>query len=169
MDPIPKPASVEIPLPYETEGVSHWFRLDYETLKKVLISVGCLSVRGAQVIAYRYVNTQSHHTYESYDGPMGFEQPIEIPDLIEQIGDFGMNEEFPNNFIVALAVQIDESNRLLVQYDCDAQPNVCDDCEPTHEDEHHSCGHVMDFVDATYSVHHGAISDHTVQDALAFM
>lgn len=169
MDPIPKQQSVDIPKPYEDERAKHWFLLDYEKLKRVLESLDCLTVRGSQVIAYSYVNTQSSRMHELHNGPMEFEVPTDIPRLLEGIGDIGMNEEFPNNFMIALAVELPDGTRLLIQYDCDEQPSVCETCEPTHYDVMRSCEHGNDYVSAGYTLHHGEISDESVEQSMYFL
>lgn len=169
MEPIPKSSADNIPAPYNTGEARHWYLLNYEQLTRVLEALGCATVRGSQIVAYSYVNTASSYRFEDHTGPMEFEEPTDVPRLLEHIGDIGMNDEFPNNFKIALALQMAGKTRTLIHYECDEQPEVCDECEPTHFDDGRSCEHGSDYVSASYHVAHGEIDDSSIQDAMCFL
>jgi len=124
-----------------------------------------MSMVGEDILGYTYQST-TENVYTSHTGPMDFEFQERLVDLLERIADYGMLNEFPNNFKIRLLAGLDEANMILIDYEADEQPEVCDDCEPDHLSAGHSCEHGTDFFSSNYSVSIGPRVSDDERDSL---
>ena len=135
-----------------------WTLLEHDELLEVLRATGTEWITGADVMGYAYVATIEGIT-DAHPRPMEFEYPSRTDDLLERIADFGTMNEFPNNFKIRLLISTGSSDMVMVDYELDEQPEICDDCAPEHLDDHYSCEHGSDYVDSNYSVSVGPRPD----------
>lgn len=143
---------------YGLDKYVHWTLLERDELLGILDLLGKRRVTGADIIGHAYIATaEGHGTYQTE--PMGFEHLEDTDELLERIADFGMLNEFPNNFKIRLVIAVGESDMVLLDYDSEEQPEICESCEPEHLNPSHSCDHGTDHYSSHYSVSAGPIVD----------
>lgn len=135
-------------------GSPAYFYLDNEAaLVEFTKLIGHETITSEQVIAYHYSATadeRCEHSGESY----AFDGEASLIALQEQLGDNGVNLEFPNDFRVNLAIALDAETMVVYSHEISAAPGVCRECDESDDPElkeelqlnegRYGCGHLDD-------------------------
>lgn len=140
---------------YIETGEQYFFTLiNNKEFDAFLNLLGIQEVNGNQVMLANYRNTAEYVDERIKESSRFIStDTFKTCELFEIIADRYANRvEFVNNFKVDLAVKLDDDTSMLLQYECDEQPGICNDC---YDDPDY-----MEF-DSNYPCDHGIPDDFT--------
>ena len=119
--------------------------------------LGVETISGASVLGYQYRNSNDYAEDRHYGALTDGDYKVE--ELMESIADARADlVEFPNNFTIGLGIAFDEKTAVVLSYEMDEQPGICDSCWADEEymnfNGEYNCGHG---VNDTYSAKYGAV------------
>ena len=119
--------------------------------------LGVETISGASVLGYEYRNSNDY-AEDRHKGVLA-DGDYKVEELMESIANARADlVEFPNNFTIWLSVAFDEKTAIVLSYELDEQPGICDSCWADEEymnfNGEYNCGHG---VNDTYSLKYGAV------------